>query len=418
MKTRLPVLFMQSQTYFGSDSVMHALIMRNLDRSTIEVHVACNRASDPRNGPSPLPVLHQIPGLHVREMAFGPTLDRRTGWSLRQDVPSIISGVGGLASLAWYIRRNKIRIIHCTEKPRDAFYGLLLARLTGARCVIHLHVKYESWISPLVRWAMRRADAIVGVSRFVAESVVAAGQDPAKVHWVLNSIDAADWDPRTDGSSVRQQYDISPDVPVVSIMSRLFKWKGHTELLHALALVKERGVDFKLLLVGEDDTRTTPGKGPYSEELKALTRELGLTDYVIFTGYRSDIARLFAASDVFVMPSFEEPFGLVYLEAMAMSRPVVAAASGGAVEVIEDGVTGFLSPRGDIPALADNISRLLLDPTLRQAMGTAGRRRVEQDFTPRRMARDVEVVYEQVLSPKRARDGAIARQPVGASRTL
>jgi glycosyltransferase involved in cell wall biosynthesis len=103
-----------------------------------------------------------------------------------------------------------------------------------------------------------------------------------------------------------------------------------------------------------------------------------------------------AAADIFAMPSFHEPFGLVFLEAMAMKRPVVALDNGGTPEVVEHGQTGLLSPARDVNALASNILTLLRDPALRARMGELGRRRVETLFSPGRLARDVERVYASV----------------------
>ena len=89
---------------------------------------------------------------------------------------------------------------------------------------------------------------------------------------------------------------------------------------------------------------TSSPDGSYRRELSALAADLDLDDCVVFTGRRSDVARLMAAADVFAMPSLEEPFGLVYLEAMAMQLPVVALDSGGTPEVVEHGRSGLLCP--------------------------------------------------------------------------
>jgi glycosyltransferase involved in cell wall biosynthesis len=90
---------------------------------------------------------------------------------------------------------------------------------------------------------------------------------------------------------VRDEFNIEPDVPLLSIVSRLFYWKGHSELFEALAKVKETTPNFKLLVVGENDPRAHPGGGSYLDELKNKVQLLGLSDQVIFTGYRSDARR-------------------------------------------------------------------------------------------------------------------------------
>lgn len=394
------VLFLQSQTYFGSDSMIHSLIMNNLNRDRVAVYTACNRGSSQAPSAS-LQALEQLENLHLRPTYFGPTLNGIP----KVDVARMAITGGPLLSmelwrLVQYIKHNKIDIIHGTEKPRDAFYGVLLAKATGAKSVIHLHVKCEDWISPLVQWAMGQADAVIGVSRFVADSAIAYGYHADRTYAVLNSIEASQWDPQIDGTAVRREFNIPPDMAVLSIISRLFHWKGHTELLKALALVKERTPQFRLLLVGEDDPRATPGRGSYTAELKALAHELGLTDHIVFTGFRKDVKQLLAASDIYAMPSFEEPCAVAFLEAMAMSKPIVALDSGGTPQLVDQGKAGFLAQPGDISALADYLASLIEQPALRQSMGEYARERVTQYFTPQRLANDVEQVYRSVLSRK------------------
>jgi glycosyltransferase involved in cell wall biosynthesis len=109
------------------------------------------------------------------------------------------------------------------------------------------------------------------------------------------------------------------------------------------------------------------------------------------------VPQIMAACDVFTMPSFEEPFGLVFLEAMAMRRPVVAVDNGGTPEVVEHGRTGLLSPAWDVPALSANILALLRDGSLRARMGEAGRARVLDRFSAQRMGRDAASAYQQIL---------------------
>ena len=156
---------------------------------------------------------------------------------------------------------------------------------------------------------------------------------------MLNALDleASRWDPSIDGGPTRAGLGIAPDAPVIGIVSRLFVWKGHTYLVKALRKIADAVPEVRLVIVGEDDPMAHPERGSYRAELESLVRELGLEEQVIFTGFRSDIPELMAAFDVFAMPSWDEPFGMVFLEAMAMETPVVAWDSGGAPEVIADG---------------------------------------------------------------------------------
>jgi glycosyltransferase involved in cell wall biosynthesis len=177
-------------------------------------------------------------------------------------------------------------------------------------------------------------------------------------------------------------------------VARLFRWKGHFELLSALAQVKRKYSNVRLAIVGSD----YPADSGTTQMLEEHARELGVRENVVFTGQRSDIASLLAACDIFSLPSFEEPFGLVFAEAMAMKRPVVALTNGGTPEVVEHGRCGLLSPPGDIDALAANLLRLLDDPALRRQFGEYGRSRVEQHFTAARMASDFTEIYGRMLA--------------------
>lgn len=393
---KIRVLFMQSQAFFGADTMIHSLIMRNLDRERLEVHVACN----PRDGTKPSPsyvALHSLPDVRFRATSFGPSMNERSLMALVREMPKALPGAVDMGRLMWYVKRNQIDIIHCTEKPRDAFYGLLLARMTGAKCVVHLHVKYENWIKPFTRWAIGHADGIIGVSPFVVESARLGGLRSDRLYSVLNSVEADRWNFRLDGSSIREEYDIPEGTAIVASISRLFHWKGQAELIRALSTIEDRAPDYRLLIVGTDDPRGAPGRGSYTAELRALVADLRLSSRVIFTGQRGDIDKILAACDIFALPSFEEPFGVAFLEAMAMQRPVIALANGGTPFVVEHGKAGLLSEPGNISQMGENLLTLLSDSSLRRKMGEYGRERVADYFTPRRLADDIEKVYRRVL---------------------
>ena len=127
----------------------------------------------------------------------------------------------------------------------------------------------------------------------------------------------------------------------------------------------------------------------------------GLRDKVILTGFRDDVERLIASMDVVVSASPRESFGLVLAEAAACARPVVAACSGGAEEIVIPGTTGLLVPPGAPQAMADAILRVLGDPVAAAAMGAAGRRRVEEHFDLHKMVRAIESEYLAVAAAAR-----------------
>lgn len=390
------VLFIQSQAGFGADAVIHANIMRNLDRARFDVHVACT-AGDGRESPRSLELLRQIPSLSVRPTHMVPGL---RGHARPADVRSLLGSRNFLKDfrdLCRYVKTNRIRLIHSGDHPRDCLYAVLLSRLTPAKSIVHVHVKWAEHYSALARWAVQNSDAVVGISAYVSGTVVGLGRAAADVHTVLNGIEPAGWNPVLERGATRTELGIPLDAPLIASVSRLFSWKGQRELLRAFALVKAQLPELRLLIVGADEAMAHQG-GSFTEELKQLAEQLGVRQHVVFTGQRSDIPQIMAACDAFTLPSFEEPFGLVFLEAMAMRKPVVALDNGGTPEVVEHGKSGLLSPPGDIPALANNIVTLLQNPELRAQMGDYGRRRVLDYFNAKRMAQDTADVYERVLA--------------------
>jgi glycosyltransferase involved in cell wall biosynthesis len=393
---------MQSQEFFGADSQIHASIMRHLDKGRFEVH--CAVALRPDGSPTAASAaVANLAGVQVRPTAFGPSLEGLTRSALaRQAALTGAPTLWSLVGLVGYVRRNRIQIIHCTEKPRDAFYGTLVARAARAQCVVHVHVKAESWIRSMVRRSMHRAAGLIGVSEFVADSIRNLGYDESKVFTVLNGLEVDEWvGADADGGSVRREFGISPGTPLLASVSRLFRYKGQHELLEALAVVRDHVPDVKLLIVGEDDPRGYREGPSYTAELKQICDRLTLNNNVMFTGFRTDVRSIMAACDVYAMPSFEEPFGMVFTEAMALGKPVVALDNGGTPEVVEHGRTGLLSPPGDTEGLATNLLRLLSDRALRHRMGEEGRRRVLGQLNAERMTRDVERVYGSVLAGRR-----------------
>jgi glycosyltransferase involved in cell wall biosynthesis len=290
------------------------------------------------------------------------------------------------------VRRRRIAIIHTSDRPRDAAFCVLLARATRTRCIVHVHVGYGDWMSRMLKWSLRRADALVAVSAFVAETLVESGHDRARVHVALNSIDIDRWTPGVGRDDIRREFGIGRDAPVVVVVCRLFEGKGVRELVQAVPAMRDKCPDVRLVVVGREM------QYGLLRQLEDLAASLGVDTNVMFVGQRSDVPRLMAAADIYAMPSQWEPFGLVFAEAMAMRLPVVALDNGGTPEVVEHGVTGLLSPLGDGDALVANLLALLTDPARRTDMGERGRARVLEHFGLARMACDVERVYDQLVA--------------------
>jgi glycosyltransferase involved in cell wall biosynthesis len=171
------------------------------------------------------------------------------------------------------------------------------------------------------------------------------------------------------------------------------KQKGLDTVIESLPSILRIVPDVFYIVVGDGDDRT---------RLELRAQQLGVAERVLFVGAAADSDELIAyydCCDVFVMPSQQEGFGLVFLEAMARARPVIAANFGGATDVVSDGDTGYLIDYGDHERLAELTAALLQDAEVRAQMGAAGRRRVESEFGLELFDQRLSTLVSQALQP-------------------
>ncbi len=235
----------------------------------------------------------------------------------------------------------------------------------------------EVWepLSGLRRRALRHANLVLAPSRDTADQVASQQQVAREkirvLHWAL--------DPQFEALLAAGTQSRPAEFPAGRVILTVGRWlateryKGMDTLITALPRLLPRWPELQLALVGSGDDRAW---------LEELTEKNGVLRHVHFlSGLSSaELAACYSACEIFALPSQGEGFGLVYLEAMARGKPVIGGAHGGAPEVIEDGVTGYLVPHGDPIQLATSIEALLADPANAKEMGARGRQRVEREF--------------------------------------
>lgn len=266
--------------------------------------------------------------------------------------------------------------------------GLLasgLRRRAGvSRVLANTHGHEVGWaMLPGARQVLRRIGSNTDVITYLgaytrARLAPALGPHPELVH-LPSGVDTAVFTPAADGATVRARHGLG-ERPVVVCVSRLVPRKGQDLLVQALPDIRRRVPGAALLIVGG---------GPDRERLARLAAAAGVAGDVVITGSVpwSQLPAHHAAGDVFAMPCRTrrgglevEGLGIVFLEASATGRPVVAGNSGGAPDAVLDGETGFVVDGHDRAAVVDRVVTLLLDPALRDRMGTAGRAWVEREW--------------------------------------
>lgn len=298
--------------------------------------------------------------------------------------------------------------------------GCLVKQLTGARLVLTTHslephrpwkreqlgAAYDvsSWIE---RTAYQNADGVVAVSEAMKRDVQALyGVEPDRVRVIHNGIDPDQYRPRPDAAVLRK-HGIDPDVPYVLFVGRITRQKG---ILHLVRAIRHLRPDAQVVLcAGAPDT------DEIEREMTALVDEArdAHTAPVVWIAEmlpKDEVITCYSHAAVFVCPSVYEPFGIINLEAMACETPVVASAVGGIPEIVVDGETGRLvpfeaegdgsaepvDPDGFARALAAAVNELLDAPERRRAMATASRRRVEEYFSWRAIARQTLDFYRHL----------------------
>ncbi|MBI5477136.1 MAG: glycosyltransferase family 4 protein [Ignavibacteriales bacterium] len=177
-------------------------------------------------------------------------------------------------------------------------------------------------------------------------------------------------------SRIRGELKILEDTLVIGTISRIDRAKGLSELVNAFSGIKNQTKQVKLVIVGEP----TYGEENYNLELRELVNNLSLNDSVLFTGYRDDIPQILSSFDIFALPSYEEAFGYVFIEAMAAGLPVVSTNAGGVKDIIQEGINGFTIPPRDIFSIRDCLLKLLNDGEYRLLLGDEGRKIVKEKF--------------------------------------
>ena len=265
---------------------------------------------------------------------------------------------------------------------------------TAPRIVTTLHgtditlIGNDPSYAPLTQFVITASDAVTTVSHWLARETRARfcleGGSPCHLEVIHNFVDTDWFSPtaRREASACRR-----PDGPTVVHVSNFRPVKRVPWLVRAFAAaLKSRAAT--LVLVGD---------GPDQLECRALARELGVTERVLFLGERDVLPELLAPADVFALSSSSESFGLSALEAMSCGTPVVATDVGGVGEVVEHGVTGLLSPVNDLEAFASNLAELLFTPDAARKMGSAARESAVRRFGRAAIVAQYEGLYRRVL---------------------
>ena len=308
--------------------------------------------------------------------------------------------------IARLARRGAFNILHAHTAHAHALI-LLARRVFRARCrlVVHRRIEFPVGRHTLGLGRLKYGsgvDAYVAISNGVKESLVAAGIAPWGIFPVRSCTDPERFAAAEPTAELRRELCIPEDAYVVGNVGYLVGHKDHANLLRAAVIARESLPNLWVVIVGP---------GPLREELLKLAEELGMSERVVLTGFRSDIPQLLLMFDVFALSSSEEGICSSVLDAMAAGCPVVGTDAAGVREAVLDGRTGILVPVRDSGALARAIVRTACEPAEVGRMAEAAVQRVRDLFTVEALTDGTLDVYGRVLADEVGSDRPVEPAP-------
>jgi glycosyltransferase involved in cell wall biosynthesis len=333
--------------------------------------------------PARVSSLQRNPGLHdLRALVSLIRIMRRERPQIVHTHAAKAGTLGRLAALLSDPRRGRPRIVH-------TFHGHSLSGYFAPRTAA-LYRQIEKVLA-------RHTDRLIAVSEQVRDELVAMGIAPAERFEVIPlGFDLSRFDLTPDvrlaaREALRREFDIPLDAAVVTLVARLVPIKRVDRFLRAAVALGDIS-SVRFLIVGD---------GELHDPLRASAEAQMLSSRLVWTGFRQDIPDVCFASDVMVLCSDNEGTPVSLIEAAAAGLPTVSTTVGGAAKVVRDGETGVLVSRDDEKGLVDALRTLVLDVSMRERMGVAGRAHVLRTFSLERLVRDVDGLYRRLLASDR-----------------
>lgn len=314
-----------------------------------------------------------------------------------------VKDIAATINLYRYLKKNRYHIVH-THNSKAGFIGRLSAKLAGVPVIIHtvhgfaFHDQEPLWRRMLFRNLERMAstccDRMIFISRPLIDWALKEKiTSTEKIVKIYSGIELDRFKPVSDDEKkqAKIRWGINPDDPVAGIVSKLWEGKGHKILIKAFKELTKDLKKAKLFIVGE---------GYLEDELRSYAKELGISESIVFTGFRFNVSEVMACFDISVLPSFFEGMGRVLIEAMAMKIPVVASNVGGIPDIVKENKNGILVPPGNVSELSEAMKKLLTNPEMSISMGKYGHQKATETFGAESMSEKILNIYKECLKEK------------------
>ena len=379
----ITLLFVSAYSGLGGGENVQLNLIRALDRERFRVHLLCPQAGQFTEAAGAL-------GVTVHTLPFRGA----SAWF----VPAVWARLPAVERMAALMQEIGAQVVHSDYHALP--YAVPAAHKVSAPTIWNA----MGWWFPARRWQRaffrERVAQIIAITRAVRDRWLARSAHflpPERVPVLVPGVDVDAFRPGLSGAAVRAQIGVAADVPLVGMIARFQRVKGHDVFLEMAAHVLAELPQARFVVAGENVFGVARDEAYKRAVLERARSDPPLRRAVHYLGFWPDAREVIAAADVIVCPSRFESFGMVHLEAMAMARPVVSMNNGGPAETVRDGVTGFLVPPEAPRALAKKVLLLLRDRALRERMGRAGRQHVLEHFTAAGYAEKFTEIVEGML---------------------
>ena len=306
---------------------------------------------------------------------------------------------GDITTLARYQRDQRPDVIHVSGSQDHWLAGVTGAFMRHPVCVVR--TRHNTYVvkDHLPNRILNQAwtDYQIVVCDVVRRDLVRQKAfDATRMCSIHNGVDGEAYRPDPDArAALRKEFGYTDDHVVLGMVARLVKAKGHTFLLRAVAALREKHPNLKILALGQ---------GALERPLREEAAQLGIEDRITWAGFRDDMAQCVQAIDIGVQPSIDcDTSSFSLKEQMAAEKPVIASDYGGLTEIVTEGKEGFIIPAGSVAPLSEAITTLAASPERRREMGARGRERVLREFTVEVFARRTLEAYRRAMDLHRTR---------------
>jgi glycosyltransferase involved in cell wall biosynthesis len=368
------ILYLNHVSYIGGAEVALLNVLTYLDRDTY-TPIALVPEGDLMDALCQL----NVPCVHI------PILDGLNRYTL----PYFIKNLPRLAS---HLSRENPDLIHANTNFVSEYSGILSFWM---KIPAIGHIRDIEQFGRMGRWMIRQNTKVIAISEAVKRYLLGERIPEHQIVRVYDGVDLGQYQPHQPiPSCVKEAREDLKNSVIVGLIGQIGERKGHLYLLEAARTLVQAHPNVRFWIVGKEPAHS---KERYTERLYQYVERNHLEQYVTFWGFRTDIPKILAQLDILVLPSLQEPFGKIVIEAMAMEKPVVASKVGGVPEIVVDGKTGLLIPPGDSDAIRQALESLISDQETRKEMGVEGRKRVEQMFTLEKHVHKIQQLYEAIL---------------------